>query len=118
VDEYGGTAGLVTLEDVLEEIVGEIPDREGHEGGPPVHRVGENEYILDGGLAVHEWADAFGMDISAARISTVGGFIVSLLGRVPREGDVVSYRNLRFTVESVQRRRAERIRLQWQEAQT
>lgn len=117
VDEYGGTAGLVTLEDALEEIVGDIPDPQDQQRGPAVERRGEREYVIDADLAVHEWADAFGMDLSGGRISTVGGFVTSLLGRIPREGDTASYRNLRFTVESMRGRRVGKLRVELLEAE-
>ncbi len=111
VDEYGGTAGLVTLEDVMEEIVGDIPDdRSG--AAPSVQHLDEGEYLLDGELAIHEWEEAFRIDLSGRRVSTVGGFVISLLGRIPREGDRVEYRNLRFTVVSMRRRRIDKIHLQ------
>jgi len=111
VDEYGGTAGLVTLEDVLEQIVGDIA--EGHElpHGEAVEQVSDNEYVVDGDLAIHEWAEAFGIDLSSGRISTIGGLVTSLLGRIPRPGDTVTYRNLRFAVESVHRRRVDKLRI-------
>ena len=111
VDEYGGTAGLVTLEDILEEIVGDIPSPHDVDRGPAVVQTSETEYLLDGGLAIHEWSDAFKMDLTSGRISTIGGFVISLLGRIPREGETAAYRNLTFTVESVRRRRIGRIRL-------
>jgi putative hemolysin len=111
VDEYGGTAGLVTLEDVLEEIVGDIPDSR-RAVGAAVQYLGEEEYLLDGDLAIHEWEEAFRTDLSSRRISTVGGFVLSLLGRIPREGEQVEYRNLRFTVVSMRRRRIDKLRLQ------
>lgn len=110
VDEYGGTAGLVTLDDVLEEIVGEIPDPRGPEL-PLFERINERQYLLDGDLGIHEWADAFRIDLVGRRISTVGGFVMYLLGRLPRPGDTVRYRNLRFTVESMRKRRIEKLRL-------
>jgi CBS domain containing-hemolysin-like protein len=110
VDEYGGTAGLVTLEDVMEEIVGDIPDARG--AAPAVQHLIEGEYLLDGELAIHEWEEAFRIDLSGRRVSTVGGFVISLLGRIPREGDKVEYRNLRFTVVSMRRRRIDKLHLQ------
>jgi putative hemolysin len=111
VDEYGGTAGLVTLEDVLKEIVGDMPDVRGAPG-PAVQRLSECEYLLEGDLAIHEWEDAFKIDLSSGQISTVGGFVISLLGRIPREGDQAQYRNLRFTVVSMRRRRIGTLRLE------
>ena len=112
VDEYGGTAGLVTLEDVLEEIVGEMPDPREIASEPAVREIGEGLYVLDGNLPIHEWADAFDIDLRRQRITTVGGFVTWLLGRIPRIGDTATYRNLHFTVESLHRRRIGRLRLQ------
>ncbi|MDP6582776.1 MAG: hemolysin family protein, partial [Vicinamibacterales bacterium] len=112
VDEYGGAAGLVTLEDVLEEIVGEMPDPREVDSEPAVRQIGDGLYELDGNLPIHEWADAFEIDLRRQRISTVGGFVTSLLGRIPRVGDTATYRNLHFTVESLDRRRIGRLRLQ------
>ena len=111
VDEYGGTAGLVTLEDVLEEIVGDIPDPHEPADQPAVRRVSEREYLLDGNLAIHEWQDAFKIDLGGARISTVGGFVLSLLGRIPHVGEAIDHRNLRFVVESMRGRRIATLRL-------
>jgi len=112
VDEYGGTAGLVTLQDVLEEIVGDIPEPHEIDLAAPVRQVGPHEYVINADLAIHEWADAFGMDLSGQRISTVGGFVTSLLGRIPRVGDSVDYRNLHFDVQSMRGRRISKLRLE------
>jgi putative hemolysin len=112
VDEYGGTAGLVTLEDALEQIVGDLPDRRDLTRGPAVVELADGRYELDADLAIHEWADAFKINLSSERISTVGGFVTSLLGRIPQAGDAVTYRNLRFTVESMRGRRIGKLRLE------
>jgi putative hemolysin len=112
VDEYGGTAGLVTLEDILEEIAGEMPDPRETAFEPVVREIGEGLYVLDGNLPIHEWADAFEIDLRHQRITTVGGFVTWLLGRIPRIGDTATYRNLHFTIESLHRRRVGRLRLQ------
>jgi len=118
VDEYGGTAGLVTLEDVLEEIVGDIAESHEVRRGPAVEEVSQEEYVVDGDLAIHEWGEAFGIDLSGRRISTIGGFVTSLLGRIPHPGDTARYRNLEFTVESLRRRRAEKLRIRLLEGKT
>ncbi len=112
VDEYGGTAGIVTMHDLLEQIVGEIPVPDSKAEAPAVQKRSDREYLVDGDLAVHEWADAFHIDLSGRRISTVGGFVTSLLGRLPRVGDLVTYRNLRFHVDSMRGRRIEKLRLE------
>ncbi len=111
VDEYGGTAGLVTLQDVLEEIVGDLPDPfSTHEAA--VEPQGDGAYLLDGNLPVHELADALKMNISGRHISTIGGFVTSLIGRIPHEGETVAFRNLHFTVVSMRKRRIGQLRLE------
>ncbi len=112
VDEYGGLAGLVTLEDALEEIVGDIPDAEGERSREPVQRIGTDAWLVDGMLSIHEWVDAFHMDIAVERYRTIGGFVASLLGRMPRVGDEATYRNLRFEVVSMRGRRVGRLRIE------
>jgi putative hemolysin len=112
VDEYGGTAGLVTLEDVIEEIVGDIPDISEAGAPPEVEKRSDTEYIVGGDLAIHDWADAFDMDIDRKRISTLGGLVTTLLGRIPHTDDQVQYRNLRFTVRAMRGRRVETLRLE------
>jgi len=114
VDEFGGTAGLETLEDVLEEIVGDIPDR--HEKPEElVEKVSPGHYVVDADLVIHEWADAFDIDLRGRHISSVGGFVTFLLGRIPVAGDSAIYRNLRFTVVSMRRRRVGKIEVHLRE---
>jgi CBS domain containing-hemolysin-like protein len=113
VDEYGGTAGLVTLEDVLEEIVGDIPAPRDAEEEAPVRQVGPGEYLVEGNLAIHEWRDFLKIELPSRRISTLGGFVLAQLGHVPQIGEQVRFRNLLFTVEGLRGRRigALRVRL-------
>ena len=113
VDEYGGVAGLVTIEDCIEEIVGEIEDETDQPAVEPVRRVGASEYLLAGNLSVRSWADLFDLarPEDGGRFSTVAGFVTLLLGRVPQEGDTVRWRNLEFAVEEVRRRRVMRVRV-------
>jgi CBS domain containing-hemolysin-like protein len=113
VDEYGGVSGLVTLEDCLEQIVGEIEDRKDQPAAPAVQRISESEYLLAGDLSIRSWADAFDLDLpdEPGRYSTLAGFLATLLGRLPRTGDTVEWRNLAFTVEEVRRHRVTRVRL-------
>ena len=113
VDEYGGVAGLVTLEDCLEQIVGEIQSEADRAAGDPVQRVGEAEYLLAGDLSIRSWADSFDLEVpeDGGRYSTIAGFVTALLGRMPKPGDAVKWRNLRFIVEEVEHRRVTRVRL-------
>lgn len=113
VDEYGGTAGLVTLEDVLEEIVGDIPDYREAPTRPAVQKLSPTQYLVSGDLSIRDWVEAFRLEPVKGRISTIGGLTAALLNRIPREGDSVDYHNLRLTVHAMRRRRVEAVRLDW-----
>jgi len=109
VDEYGGTAGLVTNDDAVEWIVGDLPDEETASELPATERIDEDTYRLSGDLSVREWADRFGVGEIDRQIDTLGGLILSRLGRMPHVGDAVRIRNLTLTVEAMDRRRIERV---------
>jgi CBS domain containing-hemolysin-like protein len=102
IDEYGGIAGAVRLEDIAEELFGETDMPANEE---PIQQVGPFQYRLSGNLAIHDWADAFGIDLEETRLSTIGGLVTTLLGRIPRQGDVATLGHLKFTVERVHKRR-------------
>ena len=106
----------MTLEDALEEIVGEIISP-GEAVAEMVQKVAENEYLLAGNLPIHEWTDVFGIDLRVRRVSTIGGLVMSLLGRVPQADDTVAFGNLQFTVRSVHHRRIRQVRLVLKEEQ-
>ena len=110
VDEYGGTAGMVTMEDVIEEIVGEIED-EGSAASPDVTESGENTYLLPGGLSLSAWREMFGQDLPSANVDTVGGLVTALLGRMPEVGDTVRFRNLEFRVCEMRKWRIVKVQL-------
>lgn len=111
VDEYGGTAGLVTSEDAVEWIVGDLPDEDADLRTPPMERLDDNTYLVAGDLSVREWADRFGVQEIDGQIDTVGGLMLARLGRLPQVGDRIRLRNLTLTVENMKRRRIERVRL-------
>ncbi len=111
VDEYGGMAGLVTIEDLLEEIVGEIQDEYDSEE-PFIEFVDENEYLLDGRVDLDDLNRLMDIEIPTGESDTLGGFIFSSLGRVPSVGNRVTFDNLDFTVESVAGRRIQKVRVQ------
>jgi CBS domain containing-hemolysin-like protein len=104
IDEYGGTAGLATIEDILEEIVGEIADEYDKEQ-PPVEWLGEGRARVTARLPVEELAELFGVHIEAEDVETVGGLLAQRLGRVPIAGSVATVAGLRLTAESLAGRR-------------
>jgi CBS domain containing-hemolysin-like protein len=104
IDEYGGTAGLVTIEDILEEIVGEIADEYDKEQ-PPVEWLGEGHARVTARLAVEELEELFGVRIEAEDVETVGGLLAQQLGRVPIAGSVATVAGLKLTAESLAGRR-------------
>ncbi len=110
VDEYGGTAGLVTIEDLLEEIVGEIID-EYDEEEPMVTQLGGGSYLLDARLSIDELEDLIGVELPDEEWDTVGGLVLGLAGRVPREGEAFDLAGHVLTADRVQGRRISRVRL-------
>ncbi len=111
VDEYGGIAGMLSMDDILEELIGQLP-RDAHVSEDLlVRQVGEGTYIIDAQLPVHEWVDGFGIELPQERISTIGGFVTALLGHLPEPGEQILYRNLTFTVVSMQRRRIDKLQV-------
>ena len=109
-DEYGDIAGLVTLEDCLEELVGEIVDEydaEEHD----IERFDDGTLLVDGGLNIGDVADELGIDIPNEDFDSVGGFVFSELERVPEPGDAIDFEGFAFVVESVEGRRIRRVRI-------
>src|SRR6266581_1250771 len=104
IDEYGGTAGLVTIEDLLEEIVGEITDEYDHEQ-PTVEWLSQDRARVTARLPVTDLEELFGTTIEAEDVETVGGLLAHALGRVPIAGSVVNVAGLRLTAESLAGRR-------------
>lgn len=104
VDEWGGTAGIVTLEDIFEELVGELRT-EGEDRVTEVVPLGEGRYRVAGGLAIREWNEHFGYQVVPWAFETLGGFVSALLGRIPRAGDRVHYGELVMDVHEVRGRR-------------
>ncbi len=111
VDEFGGTAGLVTIEDVLEEIVGEIRD-EYDEEEPPIVQEEGRRFWVSARLTLDELSEITDTDFSREGVSTVGGLVYDLLGRVPRAGERLMIRGYVIVVERVVRRRVQRVYLE------
>lgn len=109
VDEFGGTSGLVTLEDTIEEIVGEIHDEYDLDDQPAVRREGEDKFWVDGAVTIDELEALLGTTMASEDVSTVGGFVYVQLGRVPTPGETFRYGDFRVVVEQVARRRIRRV---------
>ena len=109
VDEYGGTAGIVTIEDVLEEIEGEIRDEYDDVEEASVVVEDDRRYWVSARLTLAELSDVLGHDVEREGVSSVGGLVYELLGRVPRAGEEFSLDGFRVVVERVTRRRVQRV---------
>ena len=106
VDEYGGTAGIVTIEDVAEQLVGEIADPEENLHEIP-ERLGDGRWRVSGLMSLHDWREAFGSEAEDRRVTTVGGLFFAKLGRLARQGDQVVLANVRLVAERVDEGRVE-----------
>jgi CBS domain containing-hemolysin-like protein len=109
VDEFGGTAGIVTLEDILEQIVGEIQDEYDTDEVAPIQVVSEDQWRVEGGVALSELESALGHSFDRDDVSTVGGLVLAEFGRVPRSGESIDVEGYRLVVEHVVRRRVKRV---------
>lgn len=111
IDEYGGTAGLITIEDLLEEIVGEIQDEYDPEEEAEYQQIGADEYRFDAGIHLVEVNELLNVQLSTEESDTLGGYIFSVLGKVPQVGESFERDGLRFTVESLDGRRIGWVRV-------
>jgi CBS domain containing-hemolysin-like protein len=116
-DEYGSTAGLVTLEDLLEELVGEIADEYDREE-PEVVQVGDGRYRVSGKVSIDDVNELLDAQLPDEEWDTVAGLVLDLFGRIPAEGDEVSYEGLGFKAEEVQGRRISKVLIEKRPAET
>jgi len=110
VDEYGGIAGLVTLEDIFEEIVGEIQDEYDQSEEAPYMQVGEGEYVFQGRVDLRDFNEVMGSQLPTEETETLGGFIYEQVGRVPTSGESLQVGDIYLTIEQVTGRRIRKVR--------
>jgi magnesium and cobalt transporter len=104
LDEYGGTSGLITLEDVLEEIVGEIEDEHDPSKPEEIQELGQDAYLVSGRYPLEDLNASLGLELESEQVETIGGFLTELAGRVPRQGDAFTLEGHRFTIREADRR--------------
>jgi CBS domain containing-hemolysin-like protein len=117
VDEYGGTAGIVTLEDILEEIVGEIEDEYDKER-ELIKKIDDNTAIVDARALIEDVNEELGLSLSDEEADTLGGLVYALLGKVPEEGESVELDSVTLTVEKTDGRRITKVRITKKEKPT
>jgi putative hemolysin len=118
VDEYGGIAGLVTLEDIFEEIVGEIQDEYDQSEEAPYTQVGEGEYVFQGRVDLRDFNEVMGSQLPTEETETLGGFIYEHVGRVPSTGESLQVGDISLTIEQVTGRRIRKVRAKKQPVET
>lgn len=111
IDEYGGFSGIVTMEDIIEEVMGDIDD-EYDEDEPEIQKISDDTYVMDGSMDLDDIDEEIGINLTSDNSETIGGFIIDILGEIPDEDDigkVVEFENYRFTIDSAKDRRIEQI---------
>jgi magnesium and cobalt transporter len=111
VDEYGGVSGLVTIEDVIEEIVGEIADEYDTDEDQTIRREGDRQFVVLALTRVQEFNDYFGTRFSVEEFDTIGGLVMQQFGRLPRRGEAVTMDGIEFRVLRADRRRIDQLRV-------
>ena len=113
VDEYGGFSGIITVEDLIEEIMGDIEDEYDHDDEPKLQKIDNNNYIVDGNYLLDDLDDELDLKLSNNNHDTIGGFVLHLLGEIPEENQqrTVKYENLTFLIISVKGNRVTKIKL-------
>ena len=113
IDEYGGFSGIVTMEDIIEQVVGDIDD-EYDEEEEIIDKIDDNTYLVDGDVSLDDLDDELGIDLVSENSETIGGFLIDILGEIPDEGDagrVIEFEKYKFKIMAVSERRIERVKI-------
>jgi putative hemolysin len=114
IDEFGGVSGIITVEDLIEEIVGDIEDEFDKKKKPLFEKISDTEYYLNTRMEIDDFAEKFGVSIDEGDVSTVGGLIIKFADRIPRVGEEIEYRNFKFKIIEATRRKISKVRLKIQ----
>ncbi|WP_394023917.1 hemolysin family protein [Anaerococcus martiniensis] len=112
IDEYGGTSGLVTIEDIVEELVGEIDD-EYDKDEKDIFKLTENSYLVKPALHLSDFNDYFNLELEEIKNDSIGGYVIDQLSRIPEQGDCVEIENLKITVDEVDRYKIEMLKVEF-----
>lgn len=113
IDEYGGFSGIVTMEDIIEQVVGDIDD-EYDEEEEIIDKVDDHIYLVDGDVSLEDLDEELGIDLTSETSETIGGFLIDMLGEIPDENDVgriITFENYQFKIMAIQDRRIERVKI-------
>ena len=109
-DEYGGVSGIVTMEDLIEEIMGEIED-EYDEEESTISQIDENNFYIKGNLTVSDFNNKFNSNIEVGEYDTINGYLLTVLGKIPHEGTLIELENINLIINKVNNRRIEEIKV-------
>lgn len=110
LDEYGGTAGIVTIEDLVEEIVGDIED-EYDDDSDKIEIIKEDEFIVDGNTKISMVNEMIGLNIESEDFDSIGGFVTGILGRLPKTGETINYNDTKFIIQSTSKNRIMKLKI-------
>jgi magnesium and cobalt transporter len=111
VDEYGSVSGLLTIEDILEEIVGEIEDETDEEELPQIRRLDEDHWLIEAQTDIDDFNEAFETGLSEDEFETVGGILTHTIGHLPQKGDRITIENMHFEVVEAEDRKIDLLKL-------
>lgn len=111
LDEYGGTSGIVTLEDLLEEIVGDISDEYDDDDSEEIKVIKEDEFIVGGSTKISDVNDMIGTNFESEDFDSIGGYVIGVIGRFPEQGETIETDNVKFIIERIGKNRIEKLRI-------